>query len=108
MAVRQAFTEIDLPEHVLGIMLFGAAVAVPSAEIHYYDIILPRKELDDREIEPPVLSLEDNPLGEPIFGAVQRSAGIRPTLLLDPSGIRGQRQPLLVRDGSRPIFLSTY
>jgi hypothetical protein len=25
-------------------MLFGAAVAVPSAEIHYYDIILPRKE----------------------------------------------------------------
>lgn len=104
MAVRQAFTEIDLPEHVLGIMLFGAAVAVPSAEIHYHDIILPRKELDDRDIEPPVLSLEDNPLGEPIFGAVQRSAGIRPTLLLDPSGIRGQRQPLLVRNGSRPIF----
>ncbi|MDX6635648.1 MAG: hypothetical protein QOF06_1851 [Solirubrobacterales bacterium] len=59
IAVRQAFTEIDLPKHVLGIMLVGATVAVPSAEIHYYDIILPRKELDEREIEPPVLSLKD-------------------------------------------------
>lgn len=104
MAVRQAFTEIDLPKHVLGIMLFGAVVAVPSAEIHYYDVILPRKELDEREIEPPVLSLEDNPLGQPIFDAVQRSAGVRPTLLLNPSGIRGRRDPLLARDGSRPIF----
>lgn len=104
MAVRQAFMEIDLPKHVLGIMLFGAAVAVPSAEIHYYDVILPRKELDEREFEPPVLSLVDNPLGQPIFDAVQRSASVRPTLLLEPSGIRGQRDPLLVRDGSRPIF----
>ncbi|HSS41186.1 MAG TPA: hypothetical protein VLK37_01390 [Solirubrobacterales bacterium] len=104
IALRQAFTEIDLPEHVLGVMLFGAAVAVPSAEIHYYDIILPRNELDEREIEPPVLSLEDNPLGQPIFDALHCSASIRPTLLQHPVGIRGQRQPLLVRDGSRSIF----
>lgn len=105
IAVGNAFTAIDLPEHVLGIMLFGAAVAVPSTEIHYYDIILPREELDAGAMETPVLSLEDNPLGQPIFDTFQRSAGVRPTLLLDPAGgPRGRRQPLLVRDGRRPIL----
>lgn len=51
---------------------------MPSAEIHYYDIILPREELDAGAMETPVVSLEDNPLGQPIFDAFQRSAGVRP------------------------------
>lgn len=103
-AANRALGEIHLPDHVLGIMLFGAAVAVPSAEIHYYDIILPREHLDEWDVESRVLSLEGNPLGQPIFDAFQRSAGVRPTILLGPNGPRGKRQPLLLRDGRRPIL----
>jgi hypothetical protein len=103
-AIRQVLTTIDLPTHVVGVILTGAGVAVPSSEIHYYDIVLPREELVPIEDEPSVLSLESNPLGRPIYDTFARSTGVRPSLLLDPTGVRGKRQKLLSRDGSRPIL----
>ncbi len=104
LSVRQVLSAVDLPNNVLGVMLIGAAVAVPDPEIHYYDILLPREELVAKETDPSVVSLEDSPLAEPIFEAFERSTGVRPTLLLNPFGIRGSHERLLFRDGSRPIF----
>jgi hypothetical protein len=104
LSVQQVLSTINLPSQVLGVMLVGAAVALPVPEIHYYDQRLPREELLNGPIELPVVSLEGNPLAEPIFDAFERSTGVRPSLLLDPHGIRGKRQQLLLRDGSRRIF----
>ena len=56
------------------------------------------------DAQAPVVSLEDNPLAEPIYDAFIGSTGVRPTLLLEPTGTRGARAPLLARDGSRGIF----
>ncbi|HEX8750126.1 MAG TPA: hypothetical protein VF732_03355, partial [Nitrospira sp.] len=103
-SVQQVLSTIDLPSHVLGVMLVGAAVAVPIPQIHYYDQCLPRDELLSCPIELTVVSLQKNPLASAIFDAFESSTGIRPSLLLDPHGTRGKRQQLLLRDGNRRIF----
>jgi hypothetical protein len=103
-SIRQVLSTIDLPTHVLGVVLTGAGVAVPSPEVHYYDIVLPREELVPIEAEPSVHSLKGNPVGQPIYDAFACSTGVRPTLLLAPTGTRGRRQKLLSRDGNRPIL----
>lgn len=104
LSVQQVLSTIDLPPHVLGLMVVGAAVAISIPAIHYFDQRLPREELLGREADLSVVSLEANPLAERIYDAFEGSSGIRPTLLLDPDGIRGKRQKLLFRDGSRRIF----
>lgn len=104
LAVQQVLASLDLPGHVVGLILLGAAVAVPVPEIHYYATMVPQEDFTGREKEPEVVSLEDHPLAESIFDAYERSSGVRPTLLVNPKAVRGKRQHLLFRDGSRPIF----
>lgn len=99
LALRDALSEIQLPAHVLGLMVVGAAVIVPDPRIHYFHARLPRVDLDHRD-ELPVLSLEDDPSAAPILTAFERSVGVRPTLLVSPDG----EMPILNRDGSRRIF----
>jgi hypothetical protein len=104
LSVQQVLSTIELPQHVLGVMVVGAGIAFPSPSIHYFDQCLPRDELLDRARELRMVSLEDHPLADRVFDAFEGSTGIRPTLLLDPDGIRGKRQKLLFRDGGRRIF----
>jgi hypothetical protein len=104
LSVQQVLSTIKLPQHVLGVMVVGAGIAFPIPSIHYFDQCLPRDELLGRGRELPVVSLEDHPLADRVFDAFEGSTGIRPTLLLDPDGIRGKRQKLLFRDGARRIF----
>jgi hypothetical protein len=104
LAVHQALTIIDLPAHVQGVLLLGAAVAFPDPEIHYYAIMLPREELADQSEDFSIVSPDDHPLAGLVFGAFERSSGVRPTFLVDPVGVRSKRQPLIFRDGKRPIF----
>jgi hypothetical protein len=104
LAVHQALTTIDLPAHVQGVILVGAAVAFPDPEIHYYAAMLPRGELAGQNENPSVISPDDHPLAGLIFGAFEGSSGVRPTFLVNPVGIRSKRQTLLFRDGNRPIF----
>jgi hypothetical protein len=104
LAVHQVLATLDLPANVAGLMLIGAAVAIPVPEIHYYAVMLPRADQNKEEHDLSVLSLENHPLANPIFSAYERSSGVRPTLLVNPRGARGKRQHLLFRDGSRPIL----
>jgi len=96
--LRDALSQISLPDHVLGLMVVGAAVIVPDPRIHYFHALLPRPDLDDRD-GLPVYSLEDDPTAAPILATFERSVGVRPTLLLSPDGV-----PIVFRDGSRRVF----
>jgi hypothetical protein len=98
LELRDILSEIRLPDHVLGLMVIGAAVIVPDARIHYFHSLLPRPDLDDRDVLP-VHSLEDDPTAASILAAFEPSVGLRPTLLLSPDGV-----PIVSRDGSRRIF----
>jgi hypothetical protein len=100
LSIRDALSEIRLPDHVLGLMVVGAAVIVPDPRIHYFHVCLPRPDLDDGG-QLPVLSLEDDPTAAPILSIFERSVGSRPTLLVSPED---GEQPVLFRDGSRRIF----
>jgi len=104
LSVQQVLSTIELPQHVLGVMVVGAGIAFPIPSIHYFDQRLPRDELLNGDKELPVVSLEDHPLAGRVFDAFEGSTGVRPMLLLDPYGIRGKREKLLFRDGSRQIF----
>jgi hypothetical protein len=104
LSVQRVLSTIELPRHVLGVMVVGAGIAFPIPAIHYFDQLLPRDELLGAVKDLPVVSLEDHHLADRIFDAFEDSTGVRPTLLLDPHGIRGKRQTLLFRDGSRRIF----
>jgi hypothetical protein len=98
LELRDLLSEIRLPDHVLGLMVVGAAVIVPDARIHYFHSLLPRPDLDDRDVLP-VHSLEDDPTAASILATFEHSVGLRPTLLLSPDGV-----PIVSRDGSRRIF----
>lgn len=100
LSIRDALSEIRLPDHVLGLMVVGAAVVVPDPRIHYFHARLPRPDLDDED-QLPVLSLKDDPTAAPILSIFERSVGSRPTLLVSPED---GEQPILFRDGSRRIF----
>lgn len=103
LSVRQVLSTLDLPKNVLGVILLGAAVAVPVPEIHYYRVVLPWEELTAIEEKPTVFSGENHPLAEPVFEAIEDSTGLRPSLIVNPYGPRRRRQRLLSRDGSRAI-----
>lgn len=102
-SMQQLLETVDLPAHVRGIILVGAAVVVPDPEIHYFQIIIPRDDVL-REDTPSVVSEEEHPFAEVIFGQLEQSTGVRPTLIVHPRGPRPKRQRLLFRDGSRRIF----
>jgi hypothetical protein len=93
LALRDALTDLRLPDHVLGLIVVGAAVVVPDPRIHYFHALLPRLELSDGESELPVISLEDDPAATPILDAFERSSGIRPTLLVEPRTEAGEFAP---------------
>jgi hypothetical protein len=99
LSLRDALAEIRLPDHVLGLMVVGAAVIVPDPRIHYFHARLPRPDLDTED-QLPVLSLENDPTALPILSIFERSVGARPILLVSPDG----EVPILDRDGSRRIF----
>jgi hypothetical protein len=100
LSLRDALCEIRLPDHVLGLMVVGAAVFIPDPRIHYFHARLPRPDLGAVADQLPVLSLEDDPMAVPILEAFEHSVGTRPTLLVSPDG----KVPILFRDGSRRIF----
>ncbi len=100
LSLRDALAQIRLPNHVLGLMVVGAAVIVPDPRIHYFHACLPRPDLDDED-RLPVFSLEADPTAAPILSIFERSVGARPTLLVSPDD---GEVPILFRDGSRRIF----
>jgi hypothetical protein len=100
LSLRDALAEIRLPNHVLGLMVVGAAVIVPDPRIHYFHACLPRRGIDEGD-RLPVFSLEDDPTAAPILSIFERSVGARPTLLVSPDD---GEVPILFRDGSRRIF----
>lgn len=102
-AIQQLLSTVDLPANILGIFLVGAAVVAPDPEIHYFQIIIPRDEEVRGEL-PDVVSAVGHPFAGKILDEVERSTGVRPTLIVHPRGPRPKRQRLLFRDGTRPIF----
>ena len=93
ISIRQVLTTIDLPPHVLGVILTGAGVgcAVTSDPLLRHRSASRGASAFRRQA--PVVSLEDNPLAEPIYDAFIGSTGVRPTLLLEPTGTRGRERP---------------
>lgn len=84
-AVQQLLSTVDLPANILGVFLVGAAVVAPDPEIHYFQIIIPRDE-EVREELPDVVSAVGHPLAGKILDEVERSTGVRPTLIVHPPG----------------------
>ncbi len=86
----------DLPEHVVGLVFVGSAVAFPHAEIHNFANYAPRG-LD--LAEPPfVESTLDEHFATLVRKRFEHSSGLRLTLLRGPAA-----HDLLRRDGTRRI-----
>lgn len=104
--VQRVLSTVDIPPHVLGVLLVGWAVVVPDPEVHHYRMAIPREEIGGSlEEDPPrVLSLEDHPLAEKILEMVESSSGLRAVLVQTPEGPRNRRVPVLFRNGARRIF----
>jgi hypothetical protein len=98
--VAQVLETIELPGHVAGIILLGAAVVILDSQIHIYSSAIEPGSRDAEELT--VRSLDDHPLAAPVLEVFQSSSGIRPTLLVDPESPR--RSPVLKRTGDRRIL----
>jgi hypothetical protein len=95
--VAAAIDWLEIPAHVVGIMLVGSGVAFPHRQIHCFAAVLHRDAADEEPMD--VVSLVDlDELAKLVLERFQSSSGVRPTLLK-----AGQRV-LLYRDGSRRIF----
>lgn len=86
----------DLPEHVVGLVFVGSAVAFPHADIHNFANYAPRGA--DLAEPPPVESTFDEHFAMLVRERFERSSGLRLTLLRGPGG-----HDLLRRDGRRRI-----
>jgi hypothetical protein len=101
--VGRLFEVIELPAHIAGVILVGAGVAIPDSRIHHYNFILPAGA--DPEDAGEFRSLESEAIGDIgqlVMKRFERSSGLRPTLMSDPSLVSAA--PVLDRDGSRRWF----
>ena len=96
--VRRAINQIDLPDHVAGIMLVGSAIVLDGT-MHHVLSVIPRDGQDGEEWE--FASKVGFDFG-PIFRGFEVSAGVRPAVIRMPSDSR--LQELIVRDGSETFW----
>jgi hypothetical protein len=110
--------EVTRPENVLGVTLIGSTVAFPHPDIHHFLMWGIVRESEDEqqdtfysEISPepsePQLSLSSavsEEVGRAVFDRVDRSAGVRASVVR--ASVLGEKQPrnVLMRDGTQRIL----
>ncbi len=117
--IGQVLNEVTRPENVLGVTLIGSAVAFPHPDIHQFIMwgIARESEDDDREdafyseVSPEsgeeavaLHSAVSEEMGRAVFDRVDRSAGVRASVVR-AAVLREQRpREVLVRDGTQRIL----
>ena len=116
--LRLALGEVRLPPNVRGVTLIGSAVAFPHPDIHHFMIWAfatddggEREDAWLSEVDPEageeavaLYSGVSEQLGRAVLGRIERSAGVRASIVrID---VRGEAFPrtVLVRDGSRRVL----
>jgi hypothetical protein len=114
--VGRVLNEVTRPENVLGIVLIGSTVAFPHPDIHHFIMWglarEPQDEGQDRfysEIssepsEPELYSAVSEEVGRAVFDRVDRSAGVRASVVR--ASVVGENRPrnVLIRDGTQRIL----
>lgn len=97
-SVREAIPWSEIPEHVVGFLLVGCAVALPHRDIHCFVMGLPRGAPADAGTEIRSEHPEMEELAGLVLNRLDDSSAVRPTLLV------GGKHRLLYRDGRRRIL----
>lgn len=117
--IGQVLNEVTRPENVLGVTLIGSAVAFPHPDIHHFIMWGIARESEDDEREDAfhseisseageeavaLYSAVSEEVGRAVFDRVDRSAGVRASVVR-ASVLREQRpREVLVRDGTQRIL----
>lgn len=97
--IADAVRQIDLPEHVAGVMLVGSAIVL-DGRMHHALTLIPRDSAPEGERV--VSSRVEGFDFAPIMRWFESSAGVRPAILRVP--IEGELEELIVRDGSEVVW----
>src|SRR5439155_20450262 len=117
--IGQVLNEVTRPENVLGVTLIGSAVAFPHPDVHHFIMwgIARESEDDDRkdafysEMSPEsgeatvaLHSVVSEEMGRAVFDRVDRSAGVRASVVR--ATVLGEQRPreVLMRDGTERIL----
>jgi hypothetical protein len=114
--IGQVLNEVDRPENVLGVALIGSTVAFPHPDIHHFIMFgLVREsegegqdtfysEVSPEPSAPELYSAVGEEVGRAVFHRVDRSAGVRPSVVR--VSVFGEKRPrdVLMRDGTQRIL----
>jgi|SRR5665647_2814 len=95
--IAEALADVNLPEHVAGVILGGSAVIL-DGQMHDLLMVCPRESSGEMVFHSTVEGFDPGP----VFEGFETSVGVRPTILRVP-GDCGPRE-LLARDGSEPLW----
>jgi hypothetical protein len=99
-SVVAAIPWAELPIHVAGVIFVGDALVFPDPQIHVFHFALPRGLEPDDDLA--IDSELDDEFAMLVLERLQRSSGVRPTLLRGANHGRARR--LLRRDGTERIL----
>jgi hypothetical protein len=101
--VSEALKNIDAPENLAGVAFIGTAVAFPHDAFHHFLMwaAYPQPEGEEGET---LFDSPDEELGKLVFDRIDRSAGVRASVVR--TSVFGERQPrdVLMRDGAQRIL----
>jgi hypothetical protein len=116
--IGQVLNEVTRPENVLGVTLIGSTVAFPHPDIHHFIMwgLVRESEGEDQDqdtfyseispepSEPELYSAVSEEVGRAVFDRVDRSAGVRPSVVR--VSVLGESRPrnVLMRDGAQRIL----
>lgn len=117
--IGQVLNEVDRPDNVVGIALLGSAVAFPYPDIHHFIMWGMARDADDDEPEDAffsevapgageeavaLYSVVSEDVGRAVFDRVDRSAGVRASVVRTSVFAERHPQDVLMRDGSQRIL----
>jgi hypothetical protein len=97
--VRRALAQIDVPEHVVGILLVGSVAILGRLDNYIQILPVPFDKETGEELWHSDTTIEDAKI---VFGAVDASAGVRPCLIRVPW--KDRLEDFLIRTGDRRIY----
>jgi hypothetical protein len=99
--VSEALKNIEAPANLVGVAFIGTAVAFPHDAVHHFVMWAAYPQPDEGEM---IFDSADQELGQLVFDRVDRSAGVRASVVRISAF--GERRPrdVLMRDGSQRIL----
>jgi hypothetical protein len=100
-ALARALVDVDVPEHVVGLILLGTLLPLPDPMLHNFVVF--RDAPFDAEPEKTIRSTADDHVATTLFEAIEATAGVRTAVVRVP-GADGEWHEILRRDGGRRIL----